>query len=129
VRWRAHFHSSPGASARSVPSCALERIFTPLATEQLAAGVDVVRQAVNCGVIGAGQSGFLPLLVRSSNSVGRGSVGWCGRPFRSGTGTVIKGCGFAGQRSERVALRRFELDVGRCRVRAQLVRGLGADDD
>ena len=48
---------------------------------------------------------------------------------RSVAGAVMEGCGLDGQRGERVELRRFELDVGRGGVGAQLVDGLGADDD
>ena len=55
--------------------------------------------------------------------IGRG--GWL---VRSVAGAVMEGCGFAGQRGERVELRRFELDVGCGGVGVELVGGLGADD-
>src|SRR4051794_21550324 len=75
----------------------------------------------------------VPLLVMegwaarwSGDSGGRaGGGGW---PFRSVTGTVVKGCGFGGQRGECVELRRFELDVGGGGVGVELVGSLGADD-
>src|SRR5215211_5904893 len=63
---------------------------------------------------------------RAAQSSGdSGRRGWS---FRSVTGAMMKGCGFGGQRSECIELRRFELDVGRGGVGVELVGSLGADD-